>query len=532
MNALQAASSQSSLNIASLDDPVVTDFTASFTGQRSFGSSDQLAATEFREGINIDTRNAYACTRRGSQQLGANLGSQVQGSWWYSTPAFGYLVAVAGGALLKYDETSWAAWSAYAATDSTRQVCLAQLINTLYLADGAANLMSWDGTTLTDLGNNASDGTKPPIGSIIITDVFRMWMAGVSTVPDQLSCSLLGDPATWDATYLSIRVGNGDGDPITGLAAWTNNQIVVFKRNSVYIVAANPSNTGGGSSGSLSNATITKLSDTIGCVSHRSISIVGTDVWFLSDFGVTSVGLVFAQAQSEIKVPLSLPIQDLIDRINWPFAFTAASFFWNNRFLLAVPLDEDTSPTTILVYNTQRQGWSGTWTQMEPVCWALSKAGGNERLNFGRQDGAVYRWLDYVLLNQEIRSTFQDNGLDIASSVRSRALIFSDAVFSKSPFTVTPEFVDSLDAATVSVNFDESGDQLVENALPTTGAPLYLPFTLPATLPNNGVFRQQLALQQFPEFRSMEVVVSATVGKISTRAIVATSFINTLEEAH
>lgn len=550
MDQLTAAAKTSALCLEPLDDPVVADSTPSFTGMRSYGSADQLADAEFRLGINIDTKQGYAQTRRGSQILGALLPGPIQSIGFFSTPAFAWLIVVSNGTLYKFDGTSWSTWGdSYAAANGAVQVTIAQLVNLIYLADGTSNLMSYDGTTSTDLGNNtgSSSSAAPPVGSLVVSDTYRLWMAGITQAANGSSsgsvypvnpganlnggllyCSLLLDGAIWDANYLCLQVGYDD-DPIVGLAPWINNQLVVFKRNSIYIVTADPATTSGGASAPLSNATIQLVSSQIGCASNRSIAVISTDVWFLSDIGITSIGLVIAQQQSEVKTPTSRPIQDLINRINWQYANASAGFFWNNRYMLSVPLDEDTSPTTILVYSTLQQGWSGYWTQMEPLCWALSKTNGLERLNFGRQDGAVYQWLDYVPLQNETYSTFMDNGLPVPSSVLTRAMIFSDPICPKSPFNLSAEFDESAAPADVAICLDEGSPIAVLSAAQTSAANLILPFILPQTLPANGIFRAPASLQQFPQCRSMQVQVSAQVGKISCRAVTATAFINSMQ---
>src|SRR5207245_11045342 len=41
-----------------------------------------------------------------------------------------------------------------------------------------------------------------------------------------------------------------------------------------------------------------------------------------------------------VVLPVSDPIQPLINRINWRYAGNAQAAYWNNRYYLAVPLDD------------------------------------------------------------------------------------------------------------------------------------------------------------------------------------------------
>lgn len=505
-----------------LDDPITTDACPSFSGgQRSSGPPDQLAKTEAAELLNVDIRDGTATTRRGSATLGDPLPSRIQGLCWYDTPDAEYLVAGSGGLLFRWDENSWESFSTYAGADADAAVCFAQLDDVLYIADGTTPLSAWDGTALTEVA--------APTGSLLITSSNRLWMAGIEEATDALCASAVLDGATWDDTHLRLRIGAGEGDPITGLAGWDNHQVVVFKRNSIYIVRADPARTSGEDAAtSLAHAEVTKISDTIGCVSHRSIARVGSDLWFLSDGGVFSIGRVLAQATRELKEAVSGPVQDIIQRINWSAAHGAAAVVWNNRYLLSLPLDGATAPSALLVYHAQRKAWSGLWIGMEATAWSLSKAAGQERLNFGRADGSVRRWLDYSARANEVESTFQDAGMNIATRITTRAMNLGEAVCEKSGLSVQAEFFESHAVASVAVRLNEEEPIPLGSDFATSVGSLVLPVVLPATLPGLGVKRKAFGTQRLTPFRSLQTVVNSPAGKLSLRAVFATGFVDTM----
>jgi hypothetical protein len=60
--------------------------------------------------------------------------------------------------------------------------------------------------------------------------------------------------------------------------------------------------------------------------------------------------------------PISAPIDDVIQRINRNYASNAVATYWNNRYYLAVPLDDSTVNNTVLVYNFILKQWESVDT--------------------------------------------------------------------------------------------------------------------------------------------------------------------------
>jgi hypothetical protein len=60
--------------------------------------------------------------------------------------------------------------------------------------------------------------------------------------------------------------------------------------------------------------------------------------------------------------PLSSPIDDIIQRINKTYVHRAVATYWNNRYYLAVPLDNSADNNVILVYNFILKQWESVDT--------------------------------------------------------------------------------------------------------------------------------------------------------------------------
>ncbi len=533
-----------SLNNEQLDDPLIFDGCPDFSGgQYSNRPAGVLTSSQYLLGLNIDIKTKLAVTRRGTMALPAPAGSRIQALQWFSTPALSETIAIAGGAAYKYDENTWTLIAGYtAAGGGTPQIGTAQLINNVYIADATTNLFSWDGATMTDLGSG--DNTHPPQGSIVTSASSRLFLAGNPAVPDAITASQ-ALAAGWANNTLQIRIGAGDGDPIVALVGWDSSQIVVFKRNSVYIMTADPAVT----ATDLSQATVTKVTDVLGCVAQRSACVVGSDVWFLSDSGVRSIKRVLAQDQREVSQAISEPINDLIQRINPAAAGKCAAGYWDNKYMLSVPLDNATEPNAVLVFDTLQQTWAGYWTGWAPLCFCLTKPGGNQRLNFGQPDGSIWRWLDYIPVENEDAATFQDGGSptgagnfihtrlescgmkfgDGSVNIGAGGVGFTDSLSPKALFNVETTFYLSEAPVDVALSFDQGIELPLALAVDTTGGSvLLLPFLLPQILSSIQVKRRAFPCRQFNPFRELQVALDAPMGKLAVRTIQASAFSDTV----
>lgn len=507
-----------------IDDPPVFDVQDSFAGGMvSDTRANRLDANQGALLVNCDIgRDGLLLTRRGTSLLGSAMAAtKVQGLIWYDSATFEYLVAVCGAATYRYTGGAWAAWSGYVPTNADALVNMVTLLDTLYFVDGASNLKSWNGAALTDLG--AGGAAQPPAApSIILGFTNRLFVSGVPSDPTSIHISSIGASPTWNTSLNVLRVGYGENDPITNMTTWDRFNVVVFKKNSTWILDADPTV-------DIANFPIQLLHRSIGCVGTRAACQVGQDVWFLSDSGVHSVRRTIVGDNNEVSVPISQPIQNIIDRITWVAANKSIAHFFNNRFFLSVPLDGSTELNYVLVYDTLNKAWAGYWTGLSIQCASISADGGELRLNFGRGDGKVSRWLN--LEGDTLSQTYKDLGTtDIPTSVRSRGMTFQEFVSPKKPFNAAFEFHDSLaNAVNISVRFDEKDSTAIVSALDSSQNGIALPQTLPFTLTGPQVKRKAYGLLHLPPFREMQIVVESASNKLALRNITASAFVNTME---
>jgi hypothetical protein len=160
----------------------------------------------------------------------------------------------------------------------------------------------------------------------------------------------------FDFQLNNFNINQGGNDSIVGVLPWIENQFLVFMQKSIYVAFVEPTTYGQGAAPGV-NSQITIVTTQIGCLSRRSIASAGQFVFFLSGKGVHML-----TPQLDLKLlgntlPLSEPIDDFFDNLNYAAADKTVSSYYDNRFFMALPINGATRPNAILVYNVLNQNW-------------------------------------------------------------------------------------------------------------------------------------------------------------------------------
>lgn len=139
-----------------------------------------------------------------------------------------------------------------------------------------------------------------------------------------------------DLTLNSFTINDGGNDTIVGILPWVNSQFLVFMTKSIYVVFIDPLYDPT-VAGSVDQSQTTVVTTEIGCLSQKSIVSAGQFVFFLSANGVQML-----TPQLDLKligntVPLSEPISDFFENVNYTYVSKAVSAYYNNRFYMAIP---------------------------------------------------------------------------------------------------------------------------------------------------------------------------------------------------
>jgi hypothetical protein len=161
-------------------------------------------------------------------------------------------------------------------------------------------------------------------------------------------------PTIANPFFNRVLVNEGTGDEIIAMLPVQDDSLLVFKRNSIYLITA--TSTLG------ENLRVIEITRQIGCAARGSIQEIGNIVYFLSDNGIYAVDSGIrneSNIASPIKAleiidkPLSDTIQDKIDDINFKYADKFISAYANNRYYLGVVSSRsvDGNIDKIIVYN-------------------------------------------------------------------------------------------------------------------------------------------------------------------------------------
>ena len=165
---------------------------------------------------------------------------------------------------------------------------------------------------------------------------------------DEVIASDILDTDTYDQIYAQYRFNAGEADFNVALHSFSEDNLMVFNRNSIHLIT---------NTTSLQGASTRLLTNEVGCVARQSITQVGNQVIFLSDNGVYSTQFFDEYNLRGTETPLSEPINVTIQRINRAYWQNSVGVYFDNRYFLAVPLDTSTKNNAIIIYNFLNKQW-------------------------------------------------------------------------------------------------------------------------------------------------------------------------------
>lgn len=220
--------------------------------------------------------------------------------------------------------------------------------------------IKWDGVTYSSAGVSAVPQTtisgasaNPPPGDFGIYHQGRLL---IDYRKDRIALSDIYDTTTFDLTLNNFRVNTGANDEIISFLPWINDGFLVLQKRSIYLGYMDNSVLTPGSAPGV-NSYVRLLSDQIGCLAKDSAVLAGQQVFFLSQRGVHVMTPQLDLTLVGNTLPMSEPIADIIETINFNYADKAVAAFHDNRYWLAVPTGANTRNDTLLIYNILNEAW-------------------------------------------------------------------------------------------------------------------------------------------------------------------------------
>ncbi len=200
----------------------------------------------------------------------------------------------------------------------------------IFMSNGVDFPVKWDGTTAQELG-------QLPRFSCITLHFERMWGAGVPNEPDRIYYSVAFDPQDFTTPEQSgfIDIPTFDGGSVIAVKTIFN-EVVVFKSDCVFRVFGTYPGT----------YQIDKIYGIVGPVAKDSIVSTGSRVFFLS-----RQGLCLYDGNQTVPFA-SLKIRDLMSRINPTYVKNAVGVFYDNIYLIALPMDDNQVNNAVIEYDT------------------------------------------------------------------------------------------------------------------------------------------------------------------------------------
>jgi len=168
-------------------------------------------------------------------------------------------------------------------------------------------------------------------------------------VRDEIVLSDIFDSDTYDRILNQLKVTAGVADYLQYVHPFTEDNAVIFNRNSIHLML--------GLSGSIADISLKEITREAGLVARKSVVTIGNKLFFLSDNGIYATQFEDLYNLRGAGLPLSDPINPLIKRINPDYAHNSVAIYHDNRYWIAVPLDNSTRNNAILVYNLLNEGW-------------------------------------------------------------------------------------------------------------------------------------------------------------------------------
>jgi len=425
----------------------------------------------------------------------------------------------------------------YGTTATAVATVVSNKVSSITVTNAGSGYTSAPTVTITGGGGSSATATASvsalsPSGLRLIRQFTnRLFAVGTGANRNTLYASDILNAEVWKSTN-SIVVGGDDGEDIISIQPFFDFELIVFKPNKIYLVTVDPTAT------TAAGWTVRLINDKVGCQAAGSAIFTSKDVLFLSNDGIRSVVRSAADDFYTVGPTLSEQVKNVIARINRSYIGSANAAFHNNRYYLALPLDNSTTCNYMLVYNTLFGSFEGLWSIAASAMTKTNFSGGYStncvKLAIGSPTGQVGHLYDYLDpdLQGDGNTEFKDYGTSYSSYVVTKAYDFDDKISKKYGSHYEMEYYYSTaTGCTISMKRETDSQYVTIGTNVDTSTPggLTLPFTLPATLSAQTYNFRADSLRSYQKWRNIKFKMEAPSRKLSIKQIMLAANPDTIE---
>jgi hypothetical protein len=364
--------------IGRLDDEVLQDGDRGFIGINSYQEATTLESGFVQTSENMRLIGDLAEVRKGIDFLAGSVTLTYNGtdervfcSTLFSDPATGtefVVVATKSKAIIWNDANNSGIDIDYPGGEIVAEAdgaSFVQSLEKLILFRGKNKTpLEWDGDFASPTDFVVKANASPTAGRIQCPNTdFGVFFRNRLIIPQPtdsnytILMSELLDTDNYYAAESQFRINKGSADKLVGFFPYQEDQLIVFMRNSIHMI---------NNIATTSAANTYEITRQHGCVARKSIAQSGPQTFFLSDNGVIvlspgqdpakGIGVAISKISGE-TIPMTRPIQDQFDEVNFAAADTACGIVHDNKYYLAVPTGSSTVPNAIFVFDLLSNSW-------------------------------------------------------------------------------------------------------------------------------------------------------------------------------
>ena len=469
-------------------------------GQDSFNLSDILESNQSQSAQNVVlSKKGQLSKRKGQEIFIASHGTVAFTGLGRFDPdtSTSYMMVASGVNVIRAlsSSTEWTTVNSDDPISSGYDTEFIQANDLLFILNGQDPTHWYDGTTFTEGTDNTS---SPPTASTGAWLNNYLFLSGNDVNEDWVYFSNSLEPEIFTSTDL-MKINTGDGQRVQRVESFRLFELIVYKERSIFVLDI----TGSFDDGAW---TVQPISKSVGCIAPRSVVSLGNDQWFLSSNPIAVRSLARSEYDKILVNMVSTPIQDIFDgtgtvTINKTYIDNACAVLFDSKYLLALTTGSSTINNTVAAYDFITNSWYviDGWY---PAAWIIFD---NKLYYVDARDAKVTEC--FTGTTGDLTHNSSQPTVAIEYEYISRNIDFDNPENFKQLDAMEVEFETAGDYdVTLSINLDHDGFQEI-GTINLSGDVITLPVNLPFTLTSGGVAKETFQLQEYGEFRKMQIKI-------------------------